>query len=229
MKIIPRPKAKIKTFFDNIFLKLERKPFIIKLLEFNKNVIINGPSNVYEFIYQYIYVKPFIWFCGKHLSNNFEERPLTFYVIVFVLPKLVIVLTLFIDVTFFNQIHYFYNSLILYLIPLVFRIILYIINHHAKGYLDLLHEFFSFKLVNNYTELEITNIIFIDKIKLRQQENLLPYAETDWMPLQWMYSITTKINQEKDKYNNITNMIIYGLFTLSFLIYLLKTMGFSFV
>lgn len=226
LKVLPRPQSKIKAFLIQNFIILEKKVFIQKILEFNKNIIIDGPANVYDFFYQFIYVKPFIWFCGKKLSYYFQEKPFLPYFIGFLLPKLIIVLVLFIEIMFFNEINYFYKTLILYLIPLIFKIILYIIEHHSKDSLDLLDEFFTFQMLRNFNTFEITNRVFTDPIKLQQQQNMLYYAEKDWLPLQYMYSITAKINIQKDKYNNITNAIIYGLFSLSFLINLLKTTGF---
>ena len=172
LKVLPRPHSKIKAFLNKIFIVLEKKPFIIKMLEFNKNIIIDGPANVYDFFYQFVYVKPFIWFCGKKLSYYFQEKPFIPYFIGFLLPKLIIVFVLFIEIIFFNQINYFYKTLILYLIPLIFKIILYIIEHHSKDSLDLLDDYFTFQMLNKFNTFEITNRAFTNPIKIQEQQNL---------------------------------------------------------
>lgn len=115
--------------------------------------------------------------------------------------------------------------LILLIIPIIFKLILYMIEHHSKRCLDIFNEYFAFKLIDNNDNLEITFKIFQDPIKLQEQQNLLSQAEDDWMAYQNMYSITARIKIEKEKYEIITNIIIYGLYVITFSTYILKITG----
>lgn len=224
-KIIPRPNSKFKKIVKKISLYLESKNFLKNLLEIFDKYIAKGPCNSYDYIYLYVYVKPFIWFCARILHNNFEMRPVIPYILFLTLPRLLIAIILLTEVLFFNYIYFFYKSLMLIIIPLIFKIILYMIEHHSTQCLDVLQEYFIFKLRNNNDELEITFKPFEDPIKLQKQKNLLPQAESDWMAYQNMYSITFSIKLEKEKYDPIANMIIYGVFALAFSIYLIKITG----
>ena len=99
------------------------------------------------------------------------------------------------------------------------------IEHHSTRCLDILLEYFTFKLIEDTNELEITFKTFNDPIKLQEQQNLLRQAENDWMAYQNMYSITVRINREKSVYNNIINTMIYCLYVITFGIYILKIVG----
>ena len=99
------------------------------------------------------------------------------------------------------------------------------IEHHAKSCLDVFNEYFDFKVIND-DDLEISFKLFDDPIKLQEQKKLLPQAEENWMAYQNMYSICIRINSEKEKYDYIANIIIYGILTIAFSIYVFKIMGF---
>ena len=51
------------------------------------------------------------------------------------------------------------------------------IEHHSTRCLDILLEYFTFKLIEDTNELEITFKTFNDPIKLQEQKKLLPQAE----------------------------------------------------
>lgn len=225
-KIIPRPNSKFKIIRDKFLHYLESKTIVIRFMSFYEEHVTNGPSKVYDYFYVFVYVKPFIWYCGQLLDKFFHDKPVIPYIIGFIIPKSIIVIVLLIEIYFFNCLHYFYTVLILYIIPLITKTLLYMIHHHCKRYLDLLHEYFKFKFIDEWSSLEITNKPFEDVIKLQQQENMLHYAKTNWLPLQYMYSVVAKIYQEKHKYEYLSSMIIYGLYTISFGIYILKIIGF---
>lgn len=224
-KIIPRPKSKFRVIRDKFLTYLESKKIIMLISQFFSDNVMDGPKNVYEFFYTYIYIRPFIRFCGNLLHSHFQDRPFLIYICGFILPKIIIVSSLFIEVIFANRLYYFYYCLILYLIPLLFKIILYIIEHHAKGCLDVFQEYFSFKLNDDMSRLVITFKPFIDPVKEKEQDTLYPQAERDWLKLQFMYSIVAKIHIEKNKYQIITDIIIYSLYVISFGTYLLKILG----
>ena len=186
----------------------------------------NAPKNIYNYFYMFIYIRPFIWSCAQFLHIHFEMKPIIPYICFFILPRFIIAIVLLIEVIFFNYIRCFYNLLGLLVIPLLFKIILYMIEHHSTRCLDILLEYFTFKLIEDTNELEITFKTFNDPIKLQEQKKLLPQAEENWMAYQNMYSICIRINSEKEKYDYIANIIIYGILTIAFSIYVFKIMGF---
>ena len=224
LKVIPNPKSKVNKIFINFINYLESKKYINIIMTFINKHIINGFDNVYKYLYIFIYIKPFIWFCANILHKYFINNPLIPYLLFLILPRIIIIIILFIEIVFFNYIYIFYKILILLSIPLIFKIILYMIEHHAKSCLDVFNEYFDFKVIND-DDLEISFKLFDDPIKLQEQQNLLRQAENDWMAYQNMYSITVRINREKSVYNNIINTMIYCLYVITFGIYILKIVG----
>lgn len=225
-KIIPRPNSKFKIIRDKFLHYLESKTIVIRFMSFYEEHVTNGPSKVYDYFYVFVYVKPFIWYCGQFLHKHFQLNAIIPYFLGFILPKIIVVIVLFIDIYFLNRIYYFYISLLLYLIPLFFKIILYMIEHHTKRTLGNYNSYFTFNRVDEWDNIEIIHKQFVDPIKVEYQTNLLPYVEKNWLPLQYMYSVVAKIYQEKHKYEYLSSMIIYGLYTISFGIYILKIIGF---
>lgn len=225
LKVIPRPNSRFKKILDKFLYYLETKKSVKLFEEFFINHISNGPTNVYNYFYIFIYVKPFIYICGTFLHKYFQLKPIVPYIFGFLLPRFIIITVFLIEIMFFNYLNYFYKVLILYLIPLIFKIVLFMIEHHTKNILDMIHEYFKFKILDEYDNFEIYNKPFNDPIKLKEQENFYYFAKENWLLLQYMYSVNIKIKQEKDKYNNIINIIIYGLYTISFGTYLLKVSG----
>ena len=113
-KIIPRPKSKFKVIRNRILCYLESKKTVIVWGDFFSNHITNGPTNVYDYFYVFIYVKPFIWACAQFLHKHFQEMPIVPYILGYFLPRLIPVVIFFTEVVFYNYINYFYKALIYY-------------------------------------------------------------------------------------------------------------------
>ena len=223
LKVIPNPKSKINKFYIKFINFLKAKKYInISIIFINKHII-NGFDNVYNYLYMFVYIKPFIRFCANILHKYFINKPFIPYCLFLILPRFIIVIILFIEIVFFNYIYFFYKILILLSIPLIFKLILYMIEHHAKSCLDVFNDYFDFKLIND--ALEISFKVLDDPIKIQEQQNLLWQAENDWIMYQNMFSISVRIKREKEIYNNSINMMIYCLYVITFGICILKIVG----
>lgn len=58
------------------------------------------------------------------------------YILMFVLPKMILIFILFSEIIFNPEIYFFYKRLYLLLLPLIFNSILYMIYHHVTAVLD---------------------------------------------------------------------------------------------
>lgn len=215
LKLIPRPRSRLSSVKNRILLYISNKPQIMVAGQFIYKTVINGPTTVYDYLYQYIYMRPFIQRTGSFLVKYFTEKPIIPYILFLVLPKLIPWFILLFEIIYYQHITYFYKALILYLIPLLFNIILYMIKHHAIFHIKYYKEYFEFKQVENTIHVFLKSST--DSQFLDEQEKLCSRAGTEWEFYQYHYNITFQINYRKNHYQNILNLIMYALMSISFL------------
>lgn len=225
-KIIPRPNSVITVIMNNKYQTLLEKIWFKHLVNFIENHLINGIPQTYDFLYQYIYIKPFIQGIARLLSDYFFKHVLYLYIIFYVIPKIIPLCILLIEIILYHHINFFYISLYLLLIPLIFNAILYMIDHHATNSLDFYDHFFDFKIDNagilNIYDKKLTNP---SDIKIQQNYDT-NHLSIDWGNLQCMYDITYRIRQQKIKYQNLFRSIYFFLLTISFILQVLILSGF---
>lgn len=220
LKIIPRPKSKIKALLDNINNYLETKPFYNSSLKFFKEYIIKGPEKVYEnVIYPNIYLRPLIRHTGAKLSYYFQEKPYLLYVIGFALPKIIPWIIFSTELFFFHSIFFFYKSLILFLIPLLLSIIIYMIKHHCIVGINIHKIYYDFSYTDETIHVYLRHLPDLSEQERKTQENNADWAGDDWFFLQNLYSICYKLEDKKELYMLQLNIIRYSLMTLTFFIY----------
>lgn len=94
------------------------------------------------------------------------------YFCCFILPQLSLAIILFIDIVIFNYMFYFYKFLFLVWIPIIFRIILYTIDHWANTFKTQILEIFE--VIPNISQKKYNNIIKlkIDFVLKKKNNNL---------------------------------------------------------
>lgn len=215
LKVIPNPKSKFSLFIQHTFNHLKKKPRFIVINNFINEHILEGPSNTYKIIYEYVYIKPFIHQIGSKLSYHFSDYPLVPYVIAYIIPKTLPWIILLIEITLFQHIEYFYKVIIIFIVPLIFNIMLFIIKQHAIESIQIYEKYYDFVVT------EDTIHVFLkqssDAEFKEKQDFLLPTAANYWEFFQDLYNVTYQINYRKNLYKYHLGTIIYTLITLSFL------------
>lgn len=224
LRIIPRPNSMLSLYLQKVAQILAEKPYFKQFIQLYENTIINGPTFTYDYIYQYIYIKPIIHKIGSKLSYHFYNNPIIPYIFCIVIPRILPWLILLIELVCYQYVHYFYLSLIILVIPLLFKIILYMIKHHAMRSLDYYKRYFDFTLVDN-----TLHVFFKDLQETKDkedQEKFSSSAADSWEFFQYLYNIAYQINYRKDVYNILLNSIVYGLISLDFFIHFSLLTGF---
>lgn len=219
-----KPNSTINKLKIKIITFMSKTPGFNLITIFIQENIIKGPQNVYEIIYKYVYIKPYIQFVAQFLIKNFQDNFLTFYIITMVLPRIIPLLILFREITYYNHIEYFYNSLIILLIPLFAKITIYIIKHHAIQSLDFYDTYFDFTLVDDTLHVYYKHITDPDSKK--EQELYSKKAGYDWELFQAQYNFCYQVDLKKETYSSLSNVIIYFLSSLDFFLCLLIILGF---
>jgi len=216
LNVIPRPNSKLSKKLNKIQAYLNTKKWYISLDNFIEHNITNGPSNFYNFIYDYILVKPFLDQAGAKLSHYFFNYPITPYMLMFVIPKITPWIILLIEIISYQHIKYFYWSLFLLIIPLISKMLLHMIQHHAMKSIDFYKPYYDFVIKDD------TLHIFFKKSEdpeiIKGQEHFSFRAGDNYEFFQHLYNITYQIKYRKELYNNILNSVVYGLMTIDFLL-----------
>lgn len=117
------------------------KNVYLKFLIENYNKSIDKLFNTIEYVLNYVLKKTLKDFCTK----NFYRFPQSLdkykkYVIyIEILPRIIILFLFTVDIFYIKKLHYFYISLLLFLIPLLIRCLLYIMQRIFNDALDNLN------------------------------------------------------------------------------------------
>ncbi len=232
-KYLPRESSKINKLINYILEYLSKYSWFNHLYKIITVDIPNGPLSVYELFYKYTYVKPYIEKIGIFLHDqlfNNTFRINACYIIFFILPRFLVSTMFLIDICYFKQLNYFYKVLILLLIPLLSKLILFVIKHHAITCLDFYNNFFEFKY---YKETKLLQIYCKPLAKVEDitlQNEYIKYIDNlhkSWIFYQYLYNVSYQIlNYKVNRYKYYINIIYYTMFFLGFLFYLLILVGF---
>ena len=155
LKILPRTENKIMLFFTK---RLEKHKWSKNIIENLKTYILEGPSTVYNnIIYRYIYIKPILDNIGIRLSYKFTDILNIPYIVGIVLPRLIPCLILCYETLFLRHINYFYKSLFLLLIPLLFNILIYMIQYHSINSIEFYMNLFDITMTENKVDIFFLN------------------------------------------------------------------------
>jgi hypothetical protein len=132
-----------------IFIKnLLEKPSIIALRYYLQEYILNGPKNLYEWLYIRIYIKPTIDTCCRFmLDYHIGEKPLILKSIILSILsiRLVVCIAFIHGIFFLHNFNYFFKCLVLLLVPILFSIFLYSIKYLATDNKEAIETFIHIK------------------------------------------------------------------------------------
>ena len=232
LQYLPRQHSRILTMMNNILENLFQYGWFKRIYKILTEDIPNGPVAVYNVIYQYIYIKPYVEYLGSKLHNYFfekEQRMNILYIVLFVLPRILVVFSFIIDIIVFRKLMYFYIFSILLLVPILSKLVIYIIKHHAIHSLEYFKKFFDIRLIDSILRITIIKLPEDNVEDIRRQKAL----EQDfdrlvvlWESYQYLYNITYQLLEFRiNKYKYRLNVLYYGLFFIGFLFYFLILIG----
>lgn len=108
--------------------RLLEKPWLIRLITFVEEYVLNAPKNLYEVFYTQIPITDKMTKVGQFIYyQNFNERPYKIKLIIGILYgfQLFLCLIFIHNVFFLHKLTYFYKSLPLLLIPMLLRLLLF--------------------------------------------------------------------------------------------------------
>lgn len=196
------------------FLKsLLEKPRVVSIISFIQEYILNAPKNLYEWLYLYIKIRPIIDECCKFIQKySIGDKPAIIMAIILSTASFrVIVCMIFIYAVFYtNNLSYFYNSLPLLLIPVLFSIFLYSIHHLATNNKKAIQTYVRF----TYDTSDNNWIISRTQEYVYFTDEQLTNCGNDWVT--YLYSIETlddysKIDKDIKVYVNISCYSLYAI------------------
>jgi hypothetical protein len=170
-------------------------------------------------------MRPVIEYIGPHLSTQMHNYKKAFYFILFVIPKMIVSICFLVDVVIKKEFLYFYNSLLLLIIPLVLNVVLYVIQHHAIKQRERIEYFFVFEEVDTKIYISFQPHLTTDEPKF----GLSVDCEAWYLFNKIFYFYTSfikQINDIKSFYDYKVNIIYYGIYFIGFFVYLLILFNF---
>jgi hypothetical protein len=223
-KILPRKKNK-ESWVNKIILYISNNYYLNRILSFIINRVIQAPIFVYNEVYKRVYMRPVIEYIGPRISAKLNNYTKVFYFILFVIPKMIVSICFFIDVIIHKEILYFYNSLVLLIIPLVLNVVLFVIQHHAVKQRERIEYFFVFE----ETETKIY-ISFQPYLTTDEREFGLTVDCDAWYLFNKtcieIENFVNQINEIKNLYKYEINIFYYGIYLIGFFGYLLILFNF---
>jgi hypothetical protein len=113
----------------SLFSQLLSHRYVLHWLRI-KDYIINAPYKLYEIIFDTINLLDFVLATASPLAVYCHYPKLT-YTLFFLLPRVTVSTIFIIDLCYMHQFTYFYNSLLLLLIPLLTYFYLFMVGHLA--------------------------------------------------------------------------------------------------
>lgn len=205
------------------------KNLLRQICIFFKSYIIEGPKKVYEIFYEHFYLKTLIEYIGGKSHDLFYNNKLRLHLInliIFILPKMILVVTFAVEVIIYKRLDYFYKFLGFLILPIILHVLVYIIQHHAKKSLDYYD--YYFKIDGNFETGKVTIIYreLLDSIDIKEQNEFDPETVMKWWEFyQYLYNISYQINLLFDSTKNYINVIYYGTYTVGFIFYLTILLG----
>jgi hypothetical protein len=222
-QIIPRPNSKLSLLIKKFDEKYGKRKLVISIITFINDTIIQGPANTYDLFYQHVTVKTYLQYIGAKLSYHFVDNPDILYILCFVIPRLLPWHILLLELICYHHIKYFYTSLILLLIPLLSKILFYMIKHHAMRAIDYYNHFYDFVRRDDVLHIYFKELTDIQEKEY--QESMSSFVGDSWEFFQYLYNISAQMKIREERYKYILYAYLYGLMSLDFLIQSLLLLG----
>lgn len=108
--------------------RLLEKPLLISFISFVQEYILNAPKNLYEWLYERIHIRDRMTPIGQFIYyHNLNERPYKMKLILgfFYSFQILLCLTFIHNIFVLHKLTYFYKALILLIIPMLFRLLIF--------------------------------------------------------------------------------------------------------
>jgi hypothetical protein len=189
----------------------EDKPgFFKQKLAFLRFCIDEGTEKLYN-VSHYIlpnYGNLLHMLCNFLLFHTWYIRHL---VIIFTcIPKIVVAIFFIVDVLYFKKFEYFYLSLYLLLLPLIYRLVTYLLDQCYKVTYPKFHDILIIKTVAGGT---LRTFEFRDEA-LRAEYDLEYYLTNVFQCIDKLPIILGVLKHLKDKYGLYTNIFVYSMYSI---------------
>ena len=144
----------------------------------------------------------------------FHTQYVRHLVIIFTcIPKIVVAIFFIVDVLYFKKFEYFYLSLYLLLLPLIYRLVTYLLNKFYDQNYPQFEKIFTIKqqkaadgVVYNLVEFKESSLYTVDELKNFLSDYFEP---VDKLPI-----ILGALKHLKDRYGAYTNIFVYSMYSI---------------
>jgi len=144
----------------------------------------------------------------------FHTQYVRHLVIIFTcIPKIVVAMFFIVDVLYFKKFEYFYLSLYLLLLPLIYRLVTYLLN---KFYDQNYPKFSDILIIKEYEKADggtLRTFEFRDEA-LRAEYDLEYYLTHVFQPVDMLPTILLSLKILKDGYGLYTNIFVYSMYSI---------------
>ena len=144
----------------------------------------------------------------------FHTQYVRHLVIIFTcIPKIVVAIFFIVDVLYFKKFEYFYLSLYLLLLPLIYRLVTYLLN---KFYDQNYPKFSDILIIKEYEKADggtLRTFEFRDEA-LRAEYDLEYYLTHVFQPVDMLPTILLSLKILKDGYGLYTNIFVYSMYSI---------------
>ena len=206
---------KIKTN-SKIYSYIEKKPYILYVIEFIIKYILNAPKNLDGFLYRDDYIRPWATdICGyifEQMEGYYKNKLLTPIYFNCIL-KLIIASVFLYDILFIEKFTHFFKILPFLLIPVIFQVLLFIIFDFADK---------NRKQINEWITMEANedNTGYIVYIKPeyendpRLTDEIAAYHSQNWQVYINVMMVIDEYYDLEKKIKPFFNIIIYTLYNI---------------
>jgi len=226
-------KPKENGLIMRLFTYMYEIKFIKKTYYFLTDIL-DSPKHLYQIIFEHLNeIKPPISVLIIKIRNiyplRFYEYHKIIYFLFYVFPRMLVAITIFIEIIFLRQIIIFYKLLLLLIIPLLYRVLIFILDHYVKDTIIRCEVFYKYTYdqEKNTLSFERPTINLTDPDLLKYRESQDPYKLTRiWYENQITYDKLYHIQLFHEKYKILINVFICGLYTISFIFYIVILYGY---
>ena len=223
-------KSKIATYF----LKYKN---IINILDYFINIwgnIMQSPKTVYKLFYNTFNISHILEIPFYKISHFIKNLPIKYayiltliHIMLYLLPRIIPPIVFIIELFFFQHLVYFYKSLFLYLVVILYNILLWILAdladnniYFSTAHIDLKHTKYDLTAVFRKENPVIENAV---DIVTRQHDGVLlkwfVYIYETYLDIKWL---TYRLNLEKDKYKDYERLFINTMYLCGWCYVLIK-------
>jgi len=130
------------------------------------------------------------------------------------IPKIVVAIFFIVDVLYFKRFEYFYLSLYLLLLPLIYRLLTYLLAKYYEFNYPKFEEILIIKDIGTDADGNLYKVYdFIDE-NLSAEYDLLHYLQNVYYPIDKLVIYLEALRRLKDKYDSYTNIFVYSMYSI---------------